>query len=189
MTTAACRLLQVLLLACSPLTAAAADVYAITTFSISRGFNIYTLPTAAAAANTAVPVLDSVGNVSYPLPGGITTQIATTTPDSNVTSYMPWVGGNLRDHTLFAHDGQLFAVCTTGWGTGATGPGNFHIIKRKPNGQWVFHSRVTVPHTLQGDHTMDTSVIWSPIPWHFGEQVVVFLSSTCTSCSHDTKMD
>jgi hypothetical protein len=125
-----------------PAPPAAGDyVYAITTFSIAHGFNIYTMPAAAATANTAIPTLRSIGKLSYPLPGGLTTQIATTAPGSNATTYMPWVGGNLRDHTLFAHNGELYAVCTTGWGKGASGPGNFHIIKRKPqpSGQWVFH--------------------------------------------------
>eukprot|EP00947_MAST-08B_sp_MAST-8B-sp1_P005173 g5173.t1 len=105
-------------------------------------------------------------------------------PGQARTSYKPWVGGNLRDHTLFGHDGELYAFCTTGWGNDAAGPGDFVIIKRKKrSGQWVFHSRIFVPHTLQADPATQTSVIWSPIPWHFGpDQVAVFLSSTCTSC-------
>ena len=37
--------------------------------------------------------------------------------------------------------------------------------------------------TFDDSFVADTSVIWSPIPWRFpGDRIVVFLSSTCTSC-------
>ena len=158
-------------------------IYAITTFSIKHGFNIYTHTINDAMDPTRKPKLYEVGNVGdYPTPGGVQPQLATTIPGSDATFYMPWSGGNLRDHTLISHNGELFAFCTTGWGHGATGAGNFFVLKRKPT-KWVFHARITVPHTLQGNTTADTSVIWSPIPWKFpGDRVVVFLSSTCTTC-------
>jgi hypothetical protein len=121
----------------------ASEVYAITTFTETEGFSIYTMPTGLSRPAALV----EIGRLNYPTPGGVPTVTAGPLADS-VTEYVRWAPGDLRDHTLFGHNGELFAVCTTSWGhpgdgTGGSGSGygNFHILKRKGSGSWVFHSR------------------------------------------------
>ena len=157
------------------------EVYAITTFSETDGFNVYTLPTDL----SATAQLAEVGRLGYPSPGGVPTFTAGPLQGGALTEYVQWAPGDLRDHTLFGHNGQLFAVCTTSWGhpgdgTGGSGSGygNFHILKRKRRGSWVLHSRVVVPHTLADNRSAPTSTLWSPIPWRFGDTVAIFVSAT-----------
>ena len=160
---------------------APAQVYGITTFSEAEGFNIYTLP----VDLSSPPQLAENGRLRYPHPGGV--PIFTTDPlqGQSLTEYVQWSPDDLRDHTLFAHNSQLFAVCTTSWGHpgdgrggSGSGYGNFHILKRKRRGSWVLHSRVVVPHTLATNHSAPTSTLWSPIPFKFGDAVAIFVSAT-----------
>ena len=160
---------------------APSEVYGITTFTLTEGFSIYTMPTDLSRPAT----LAETGRLSYPTPGGVPTFTAGPLQASPLTEYVRWSPGDLRDHTLFAHNGELFAVCTTSWGhpgdgSGGSGSGygNFHILKRKGKRSWVLHSRVVVPHTLASNHSAPTSTLWSPIPWKFGDAVAIFVSAT-----------
>jgi|EP01043_Picozoa_sp_COSAG02_P006807 hypothetical protein len=162
--------------------AAPPQVYAITTFSTNgEGFNIYILPTDLSTP----PQLVENSRLDYPRPGGVPTFTAGPLHGEKVTEYVHWSPGDLRDHTLFGHNGQLFAFCTTSWGhpgdgVGGSGSsyGNFHILKRKSRGSWVLHSRVVVPHTLASNHSVPTPTLWSPIPFKFGDAVAIFVSAT-----------